>query len=114
MEQDRKVIGLTAESQRLLEELQAKDWFSEGQDVARFCMAYAINAGLKPESITGADTRWSISGFDQSGEVQALVNALFPDNPGPVRSIEYFVNEGVRLVHERIIINNETPADLMK
>jgi len=114
MEADRKVIGLTQDSQAFLEQLQAKDWFSEGQDIARFCLAYAIKVGPKPGSTTGVDTRWSISGFDQTGEIQALVCALFPDNSAPVRAIESFVNEGLRLVNERLIHGGDTLADLME
>ncbi len=44
MERDRESIGLNSETQAILAELEARGWFLEGQDVARFCMAYAIRA----------------------------------------------------------------------
>ena len=114
MEHDRRTIGLSAESQRLLEEIQAKNWFAEAQDVARFCLGYAIKAGLEAGATAGVDTRWSASGFDITGEMQSLVAALYPDTTMPVRAMEHFVNEGLKLVHDRLVVRGETPADLME
>jgi hypothetical protein len=114
MEQDRRSIGLTAESQRLMEEILAKEWFGEAQEAARFAMAYAIKSGVAPAATPGVDTRWSSGLFDPTGEIVALVGALHPDLTTPVRAIETFVNEGLRLVHERLVTRGETPADLLR
>ncbi|RWG01077.1 hypothetical protein [Mesorhizobium sp.] len=114
MEQDRRSIGLSSESQRLMEELLAKDWFAEAQEAARFAMAYAIRAGVTPGVTPGSvDTRWSSGLFDPTGEIVALIGSLYPDNNTPVRAIEMLVNEGLRLVHERLVTRAETPADLI-
>jgi hypothetical protein len=42
MDDDRKSIGLTAETQQMLSELEANCWFGDKADAARFCMAFAI------------------------------------------------------------------------
>ena len=105
MEQDRRSIGLSTESQRLMEEILAKEWFSEAQDAARFAMAFAIQAGVLPTATPSVDTRWSSGLFDPTGEIVALMG---------VRAIESLVNEGLRLVHERLVTRGETPADLLR
>jgi hypothetical protein len=104
VEHDRRTIGLSVESQRLLEEIQRKNWFGEAQDVARFCLAYAIKAGVEAGTTAGVDTRWSASGFDNTGEMQGLVVALYPNTTMPVRAMEHFVNEGLKLVHDRLVV----------
>jgi hypothetical protein len=113
MEQDRRSIGLSSESQRLIEEILSKDWFGEAQEVARFSMAYAMRSGAQPGVTHGVDTRWSSGLFDPTGEIVALVGALYPEVTTPVRAIESLVNEGLRLVHERLVTRGETPADLL-
>jgi len=44
--------------------------------------------------------------------MQALIAALYPQSTTPVRLMEHFVNQGLRLVHERLL-RGETPAELM-
>ena len=111
--EDRRTIGLTSETQRLLEEIQAKAWFGEAQDVARFAFAYAIKNGVAPGLTNGVETRWAVGNFDSTGEMLAVVSSLFPNAEMPVRTIEHFVNEGLRLVHARLVTGAETPADLL-
>lgn len=113
MEQDRRSIGLTIESQRLMEEIMTKGWFNEAQDVARFAMAFAIKKRVAPTATSGVDTRWSSGLFDPTGEIVALVATLHPDNTTPVRAIESLVNEGLRLVHDHLVTRGETPAELL-
>ena len=65
MERDRESIGLTQETQAILAEIEAHGWFLEGQDVARFCLSYAIRAKTeegstlepKPDGPPGTSTR---------------------------------------------------------
>lgn len=111
--EDRRSIGLTSEAQRLMDEIMATEWFSEAQETARFAMAYAMRSGLPPTNASGVDTRWSSGLFDPTGEIVALIDALYPDVTTPVRAIEGFVNDGLRLVHDRLVIQGETPADLL-
>lgn len=113
MEQDRSTIGLTPDAVRQLEEIQLKGWFDDAQDIARFAVAHAIRSGVKPGSMQGVDTRWSIGGFDKTGEFRAVLAALYPDVTTPVRALEFFANEGVRLVHDRLVSRGENPVVLV-
>lgn len=112
MIQDRQGIALTEETQRLLAEIHNIGWFEDLQDVARFCMAYALKCGVPEGAETGGDTRWAIGNFDRTGEIQTLISVVYPNCATPVRAIEHLVNEGIRLVHKRVVMEIATPPDL--
>jgi hypothetical protein len=113
MERDRESVGLNSETQAILAELEEGGWFLEGQDVARFCMAFAIRAKV-PEGITaGTETRWAAGNFDKTGEIRALLAALYPTCQTPVRLMEHLVNEGLRMVATRVRSEAVGPAELM-
>jgi hypothetical protein len=42
------------------------------------------------------------------------MEALYPDCATPVRQMEYLVDEGLRLVNERVSVDRFTPADLVE
>lgn len=110
---DLDTIGLTPEARAALTELEAKGWFQDGQDIARFCLAYAIRATV-PTGITEArTTQWAAGNFDKSGEIRALLAALFPECETPVRLMEHFVNEGLRIVSERVRSDAVGPEELL-
>lgn len=113
MERDRKSIGLTAETQANLVEIEERGWFLEGQDIARFCMAYAIRRKLPEGVTTGTETRWALGNFDETGEIRTLLTALYPDCDTPVRLMEHLVNEGLRMVAARVRSEAVGPAELM-
>ena len=110
---DRESIGLTAECQVLLSDLEGRGWFTEGQDVARFCLSYAIRAGIGEGATAGTETRWAAGNFDKTGEIRAVLAALYPDCQTPVRLMEHLVNEGIKLVSVRARSEAVGPADLM-
>lgn len=112
-ERDRKSIGLTVENQATLAGLEAHGWFLEGQDIARFCMAYAIKARVPEGVTTGTDTRWAAGNFDETGEIRSVLAALYPGCRTPIRLMEHLVNEGIRLVAARVRSDAISPADLM-
>lgn len=114
MERDRETIGLTPGAQAIMEELERRDWFPEGQDAARFCMAYAIRRKVVSGVVQGTDTRWAAGNFDKSGEIRLLLSALYPTaSEMPVRLMEYLVNEGLRMIGERMKSDAVAPGDLM-
>jgi hypothetical protein len=113
MERDRESIGLTTESQAILGEIEDRGWFLEGQDIARFCMAYAIREKVPEGTTVGTETRWAAGNFDKTGEIRALLAALYPTCQTPVRLMEHLVNEGLRMVAPRIRSNVIGPAELM-
>lgn len=112
MASDRESIGLTNESQHLLTEIEDRGWFLDGQDIARFGLAYAVRAKV-PEGITpGTETRWAAGNFDKTGEIRALLSALYPDCQTPVRLMEHLVNEGLRMIVAKVRAEETGPGDL--
>jgi len=113
MERDRTQIGLTPQSQTILAELESRGWFLEGQDIARFALAYAIRAEIPEGTTAGTETRWSAGNFDNTGEIRTLLAALYPSCETPVRLMEHLVNEGLRLIAARTRSESIGPAELM-
>ena len=113
MERDRESIGLTSVTQGILAELEARGWFLEGQDIARFAMSYAIRAKVPEGSTAGTETRWAASNFDKTGEIRALLADLYPTCQTPVRLMEHLVNEGLCMVAARVRSEAVGPAELM-
>src|SRR3954451_15319936 len=111
MERDRDTIGLTAESQAILADLESRGWFLEGQDIARFSLAYAIRAKVPEGTTPGTETRWAAGNFDKTGEIRALLAALYPSSETPVRLMEHLVNEGLRLIAARARSESFGPAE---
>ncbi len=114
MERDRETsIGLTPETQAILADIEVQGWFAEGQDVARFGLAYAIRARIADGTTPGTETRWAVGNFDKTGEIRALLAVLYPDCRTPVRLMEHLVNEGLRLIGARVRSEAMGPAELM-
>ncbi|WP_436528653.1 hypothetical protein [Actinoplanes sp. HUAS TT8] len=113
MDRDRESIGLTSQSQVYLTEIEDRGWFLEGQDIARFSLAYAVRSKVSEGSTSGTETRWAAGNFDKTGEIRALLSALYPDCQTPVRLMEHLVNEGLRMVAARARTEDLGPADLM-
>lgn len=113
MDSDRKSIGLTPETQAMLAKIEARDWFPEKEDIAHFCMAYAIRAKVPEGTTTGVETRWAAGNFDKTGEIALLLAEIYPTCQTPVRLMEHLVNEGLRLVAARLSSDAVGPPDLM-
>jgi hypothetical protein len=112
-ERDRESIGLTPRTQAILSEIDQKGWFLEGQDIARFSLAYAIRANIQDGATSGTETRWAAGNFDKTGEIRALLAALYPQCQTPVRLMEHLVNEGLQLIARELEKEDLGPADLM-
>ena len=114
-DEDRKQIGLTEHGKaavaRLTDEL---GWFDEAQAAGRFALAYAVRAGIELGQ-TGApvETRWSPDLFDPSGEIRALLRAMYPDTTMPIRLMEYLIDEGLRCITARIDDGEVAPTALL-
>mgnify|MGYP000160830957 CR=1 FL=1 len=115
MEKDKDTIALTEKNQLVLAEIMALGWFPEKMDVARFCLAYAVRAKVAEGASRSetAETRWAAAMFDKSGEIRALLGALYPNCQTPVRLMEHLVNEGFRMIATRIKTDGLGPGDLM-
>ena len=114
-EEDRKQIGLTDHGKATVARLtDSLGWFDEAQDAGRFALAYAVRAGIEPGE-TGApvETRWSPDLFDPSGEIRALLRAMYPDTAIPIRLMEYLIDEGLRRIAARIDAGEDNPTALL-
>ena len=114
-DEDRKQIGLTDAGKATVARLTGElGWFDEAQDAARLALAYAIRKGLGPGQ-TGApvETRWSPDLFDPSGEIRALLRAMYPDTAMPNRLIEYLIDEGFRHIAAKIDHGEVNPTALL-
>ena len=115
-DEDRKQIGLTEHGQAAVALLTDElGWFDEAQAAGRFAFAYAIRAGIEPGQ-TGApvETRWSPDLFDPSGEIRALLRAMYPDTSTPVRVLEYLIDEGLRHIVAKIDDGEVDPTALLR
>ncbi len=113
-ERDRESVGLTPQSQANLKTLVDLGWWpEEDQDIARFALAYAVKVGIPSGETAGTSTRWAAGNFDKTGEIRALLAAVYPDSSTPVRLMEHLVNEGLRLIAQRVKSGNVSPADLL-
>ena len=110
---DKKSIGLTPESKSRLSEIEAKGWFAQDADIARFCMAYAIRAKVPIGETRGATTTWAAGNFDEGGDIRAILRALYPNCEKPVQLMEFLVNAGIDLVHRRITQDQAGPVELL-
>ena len=101
---DRKQIGLTDHGKAAIALLTDKlGWFDEAQAAGRFALAYAIRAGVKPGQMEASvETRWSPDLFDPSGEIRAVLRAMYPDTSMPIRLMEYLIDDGLRHIAAEI------------
>ena len=114
-DEDRKQIGLTdhgkAAVARLTDEL---GWFDEAQAAGRFALAYAIKTGIEPgRAVTAVETRWSPDLFDPSGEIRALLRAMYPDTTTPIRLMEYMIDEGLSRIAAKLENNGEISPTIL-
>lgn len=113
MERDRETIGLTPETQAILSLIEERGWFLDGQDIARFCLAYAIRAKVPDGTTSGTETRWAAGNFDKTGEIRAVLAALYPNCETPIRLMEHLVNQGLQMLATRLRSDTLGPLELM-
>ena len=113
--EDRKQIGLTDNGKVTVARLtEILGWFDEAQDAGRFALAYAIKAGIEPGQMRApVETRWSPDLFDPSGEIRALLRAMYPDSAMPIRLTEYLIDEGLHHIGAKIDDGEADPTMLL-
>jgi hypothetical protein len=98
--ENRTTIGLTPENKEVMEEVMP--YFNEQRDAAKFVMALAIEEGYEPNKVRNAKTVWNVGSFDPDGEFRDLIKALYRDVNQPYTAIEYFINQGFRILDEHL------------
>lgn len=110
MSDARTTIGLTPDNKEVMEEVIP--YFNEQRDAAKFAMALAIEEGRKPDRAGNVETVWNVGSFDPDGEFRQLIKALYPNVDQPYTAIEYFINEGFRILDSHISENKD--LDVLK
>lgn len=98
MAEDKKTIGLTDANKAIMDKVVETAGFGRDMDAARFAFALAVNRGAEPGQVEGAGTIWNVGSFDDTGELKALIQNLFPTTDTPYRALESLVNSGFTLL----------------
>lgn len=77
-------------------------YFNEQIDAAKFAMALAIEEGHDPDRVNHVETVWNTGSFDPDGEIRDLIKALYPDVDQPYLALEYFINQGFRILDNHL------------
>jgi len=115
MSNDIDTIGINVDSLPKFNVLDEKNWWDDKSDIAKFCLAYAVRA----EVVTGASstatspTKWAVGNFDKDGEIRGVLRVIYPDSDTPGRLMEHLINEGLTLVHARVVTEQAGPAELL-
>ena len=102
---NRRNIALTGKAELAKDAIMARFPFSEGQQVARLGLAYAINKHLAAERAAdfgraGDGQNMAVAGFDPTHEIRALLQALYPDAEDPYVVAETLMSVGLVTLHE--------------
>lgn len=100
MSDDRTTIGLAPDNRAVMEEVIP--YFNEQRDAAKFAMALAIEKGYEPDQAGNVETVWNVGSFDPDGEFRDLIKSLYPAVDQPYTAIEFFINQGFRIIHDHL------------
>lgn len=115
MAEDKKTIGLTDANKAIMDKVVETAGFWRDMDAARFAFALAVNRGAEPGQVEGAGTIWNVGSFDDTGELKALIQNLFPTTDTPYRALESLVNSGFTLLDAELKANPSLEIeDLLK
>lgn len=103
--QDITQFGLTKENNDIIKQLEELGFFPNQMEAAKFALSFAIRSGAQPGVVSLAENKWHSGGFDQDGELAAVIRILFPEIQTPYRAIEYLVNHGLKLLGKHLAQN---------
>lgn len=115
----RITIAFTGRAEIAKDRLKAQFTETEGQNLMRLGLAYAVRCDLKPERDAtfgrpGDGQTAGIGSFDPTGEIRALILALFPDSGDPYAVAETLMSRGLVKLDEDITAGRVTAlADVM-
>jgi hypothetical protein len=93
-----KTLGVTPANDETLRELVEAGAFASELDAAKFAMSIAIDRGTLQGMTEGASTKWNVGTVDPDQSLRAIIESIYPDVTEPYRLIEFFMNEGLRLI----------------
>jgi len=79
-------VGLSSKNHEMLEKFKQEKIFLEMMDGYRFAIAYALNKGVVPPSLSGEKrtTAFNIGSLDQKKEIYNAIVALNPEINPPI------------------------------
>jgi hypothetical protein len=113
MSPDKKTIGVSAESQRILDIISDKTMYHDQVDSGRFAVAYALARGLEPEKSTDLSTKWNIGSFDSSGDLRSSILAFCPECETPYRYAEGLLSSGLLALKAHIEVQGQLDFELL-
>lgn len=99
---DKVTIGMTPDGGKVVEQLMETEYFDDQMSCAKLGMAIAIREGCNPGKCKGTSTIWNVGTFDKDGELRQMIPVLFPTENAPHRAVESLMDQGLRLLGERV------------
>lgn len=115
----RVTVALTGPAEIAKDRLKVHFTDTEGQNLMRLGLAYAVRCGLTPDRSAsfgrpGDGQTAGIGSFDPSGEIRALIQALYPDGGDPYAIAETLMSRGIIQLDVDVAMGKVTTlADLM-
>ena len=103
MAEDKKTIGLTDSGKATMEHMVEVVGFKRDMDAAMFAFAFAVEQGCEPGPIEGTGTIWNVGTLDESGDLKALIQNLYPQTQFPYRALESLMNTGFGLLATEMV-----------
>lgn len=113
MSTDKKTIGVSAESQRVLDLIADKTLFRDQVDSARFAVSLALAKCLQPSTSSDLTTKWNIGTFDPSGDLRTAIMAYYPECTEPYRFAESLLEVGLTLLSHHIQVQGQVDLELL-
>ncbi|MCX7020637.1 MAG: hypothetical protein NTY46_16935 [Candidatus Sumerlaeota bacterium] len=102
MANDKKTIGMTSKNKGVMEQMESMGLFKDQMDIAKFAMSVAINSGVLPGNVEGAETVWNVGSFDPEGKLKDLIPLIFPETSEQYRTVESLLNAGLEIIGKKI------------
>lgn len=98
---DKATLGLTDDGAQIVSKIEDLGLFDNGRDIAKFAIAVAINNEVEPTEVEGTDTTWHARNFDNTGDVEQLIQHHYSDIEFPYRAAEGLIEQGLQIIESR-------------
>jgi len=93
-------IGLTNEANVINEELKEYFGFKNSKDMAIFAFSYAVSNNLQRKPVSGAQTKWGTSTFDDT-DFEEIIRICYPNiDEEPVIIFRDLMHAGIYKIGE--------------
>jgi hypothetical protein len=100
MAEDKVVIGLSLEANKIADILEETGYFEDKLSIAKFAFGYAIKNGFDLEISEykigePGGTKWNIGSVDNDQYLREFIVSLYPETDTPYRHVEALMNAGL-------------------